>query len=109
MIKVYGVNDDLIEIEGDITEEFSINVAETNSGIVIGFSCGTLIKIVLGEETIWRISVLKNGQANIEHYTGTDPDTDYSDILTLENVSVDWILKGTSYIFKNRLVDLSNT
>lgn len=61
MIKVYGASDDLIEIDGDIREEFN-----TDEGILL-FSDGTMLEVRFNAFSQWRIDVLQEGQAHV-HY-----------------------------------------
>lgn len=109
MIKVYGVSDDLIEIEGDIKEEFSLGLKESDeTGVIICFSCGTLLKIKLEDEGMWRIYVLDKGLANVSHVQGMDSDDDYSDCVTIDSQEpIVWVVKGSAYNHKGRSVDLN--
>ena len=108
MIKIYGQSDDLLEIEGDVEEEFGLGEKEANHGVVLGFSCGTLLKVLYDNEGIWRITVLDKGSAKVTHTQAMDPDKDYSDSVVIEPFDsvVTWVTKGSAYIWKNRLVDL---
>ncbi len=108
MINVYGSNDDLIEIDGDICEEFGLELSEADNGVVIGFSCGTLVHCRYDKTNLWRLTVLVQGRAKISISPATDVDTDYSDTVTIDpEEPVVWITKGQSYIHNNRLIELS--
>lgn len=90
MIKVYGSSDDLVEIEGDITEEFS-----HADPLFLCFSEGTAIRIQY-TEGIWEIRVLAQGQGNsrVISNNGYESD-DYSDVFTLEvDPPVLWVMAG---------------
>jgi hypothetical protein len=59
VIKVYGASDDLIEIDGDIREEFN-----THDGILL-FSDGTMLEVRFNGMGLWKISVLQAGEAHV--------------------------------------------
>jgi hypothetical protein len=58
-VKVFGDSDDLIEIEGDLREEFNDYKTGEEPGY-LAFSNGTVIRIQYGAttEAIWRITVI---------------------------------------------------
>lgn len=57
--KVYGASDDLIEIDGDIYEEFGRYNSE---GDYLAFSDGTVLYMVYDGDGIWRIKVICKGE-----------------------------------------------
>jgi len=89
-ITVYGASDDLVEVEGDISEEFNSHEDETG---FLGFSDGTLLSIAYTAEGFWRIHVVKGGTAHVDKVEGDDEDTNYSDRVTLTG-DVRWVLFG---------------
>jgi len=88
---VYGASDDLIEVEGQIDEEF--NPAADEDGF-LAFSDGTLLSIAYTDAGFWRIHVLKGGASHATKVEGDDEDTNYSDRLTLVG-DIRWVLYGT--------------
>lgn len=94
MITVYGSSDDLIEIEGDIVEEFG---GPWDEETYLGFSDGTLLSIEYTDSGIWRINRLKEGSASYSKVEGTSSDDDYTDKVTLaENglSKISWVVQG---------------
>ena len=92
MIRVYGASDDLIEVDGDIREEFNPNGDERDS--VLAFSDGTVLTIQYTSEGIWRIARIAVGAADYSH-TQAPPDEDenYSDVATLDGgYPIRWVL-----------------
>lgn len=83
MIKVYGASDDLVEIEGDIKEEFG---AFNCKGYLM-FSNGVLLTIEYGDMGIWRIECLvdPNNFVEIEKCPLNDEDDSYSDIANIKD------------------------
>ena len=87
MIKVYGASDDLIEVEGDVREEF---LAPSDDLAVLTFSDGTALQIHY--TGVWFITPLATGEGtvlNIERNQGPDSDN-YSDVATLEGHDFKW-------------------
>ena len=80
-LTIYGSSDDLIEIDGDITEEFSVpydyNDAPTG---YVAISDGTMLQYRYDNGGIWRFSldtlgegtVLSKAEGTSEPDTGTD-------------------------------------
>lgn len=102
-IKVYGASDDLIEIEGDINEEFSYSDSPT----YLGFSSGVLLQVVY--TGTWDIKILNNPDdiaAKVFEATDWESD-DYSDIIEIHShldtpgepqwdfVAAEWVVCGT--------------
>lgn len=56
---VYGASDDLVEIDGDISEEFSS--FDDDRGVLLVFSDKTKLRATYGNEGIWRIKVERAG------------------------------------------------
>ncbi len=60
--KLYGASDDLIELDGDISEEFSHYMAgDDDNNRHLAFSDGTLLKVYYDKDSIWRFPVLIQG------------------------------------------------
>ena len=93
-VTVSGASDDLIEIKGDLSEEF--NGSEEPRWLA--FSDGTLLTIQYGVGGgFWRISVLAKGTAAIMKKDGTDEESDYSDSMTLTGDDLAWVVCGDRY------------
>lgn len=90
-IQIYGASDDLIEIEGDIREEF--NASRDTEGDILACSDGTALRIRYDQDGIWRINRISKGTAQYEHTEATDSDTDYSDRVKLIG-DIEWIVCG---------------
>jgi hypothetical protein len=91
-VTVYGASDDLIEVEGDISEEFTPGEDES---AYFAFSDGTVLFVEYAADGFWRIHRRANGTAAYEKHEGTDPDDDYSDRVTLDGVS--WVVIGSRF------------
>lgn len=81
-LTIYGASDDLVEIEGDLREEFNPECDEAPS--YLAFGDGTVLSIEYTKAGIWRIYRQAEGSARFEKQEGTDADTNYSDRVTLE-------------------------
>jgi len=88
-LKFYGASDDLLEVEGAITEEFNPPIDcddEDGEGVHVAVSDGTLLHVRYGGTggAFWRINVVKKGRHTaVAHVAATDEDGDYTDRLTL--------------------------
>lgn len=94
-IEIYGASDDLIEIEGDIREEFT--AYDEDDGTYLGFSDGTVLHVVFDRDGVWRIKPIAYGSNGpeslvITHAPAGDEDN-YSDVARLA-ADVDWVLHG---------------
>lgn len=105
MILIYGASDDLIEIEGDIREEFS--AYGDDAGVYLGFSDGTLVSVDYDRDGIWRFSSLRNGSGvtRFGEMGVTPQDTglaaevpDYSESVLLDGHHIEWIILGTRFV-----------
>ena len=84
-IKVWGTSDDLIEVEGDIVEEFGFSGDES---CALAFSDGTLLEIKYGKgkQGIWHIVPLVKGPLYEKLDVCDDENDDpYSDIAYLKD------------------------
>lgn len=90
-ITVYGASDDLIEVEGDITEEFDID----HGGPIFVFSDGTVIQIEFSKVGIWRITPMVYGTGALTVVQAPlDYDANYSDRATLD-ADIRWVVRGS--------------
>lgn len=90
-ITVSGASDDLIEVEGDITEEFPYIESSTTQGggDLLAFSDGTVLRIRLSNDG-WRITPVFSGTSIpiIEQHTDGEEGTDRA---TLDAI---WVVHG---------------
>ena len=87
MIEIYGASDDLIEIEGDIREEFN-----GDDGLIV-CSDGTVLSIHYGKQDlgIWDIQVVREGELFTDIQRCNDEEADrFSDTVTLEE-GIEWV------------------
>jgi hypothetical protein len=93
-VLIYGASDDLIELEGDISEEFSYDDDHTN---YVAFSDGTVLTINYGNDGgFWRINRIVTGSATYQKTEATDDAGEYSDRVTLSG-DLKWAVFGTGY------------
>lgn len=95
-VTIYGASDDLIEVEGAISEEFS--AYDMGDGMYLAFSDGTVLHVQYGanDEGMWRIGLRSRGTATYEHTPATDERDDYSDRVTLTGDNLRWCVLGKS-------------
>ena len=86
-VRVYGSSDDLVEVEGDLSEEFD------GDKVNLIFGDGTQLLVWYGNDGCWHITRAKEGTATYTKvFTATDSNSDsYSDRVELEGdlISVD--------------------
>lgn len=98
-IKITGYSDDLIEIDGDIKEEFEA----FDDRNYLAASDGSILSIEYDNDGIWRIYRLIAGTAAFRKMDGNILE-DTFDIVFLENEDIKWILFGKSlYVVKENL------
>lgn len=88
-VTIYGASDDLIEIEGDLSEEFSAYNAKNTK---LAFGDGTVLAVTYSDVGTWRIRRDVQGSASYEH--DEDPGNDenrYSDRVTLTG-DLKWVV-----------------
>lgn len=90
-VRIYGSSDDLVEIEGDIQEEFDSYDQPT----YLLFNDGTQIKVEYDDEGMWSTSTIRVGMAQLGHQDAPERDPalssihdgkiapEYSDLVTL--------------------------
>lgn len=94
MLRIYGASDDLIEIEGDLTEEFSPPGNEEDPSY-LAFSDGTVLSIAY-TGGFWRINRVAVGGATYTKTEGMDEDDDYSDVAVLDG-PITWVVFGRQF------------
>ncbi len=95
-IKIYGASDDLIEIKGDIEEEYNVHVFDDDDGRYLAFSDGTVARVYFDQEGIWRIHVVARGKATQSHTLPIGED-DYTEVLELTDAPIMWVVMGTHF------------
>jgi len=104
--KIYGASDDLIEIEGAISDEVNVYLKD-NEKINFSVSDGTEGQISYDDEGQWRINLSYQGSKfknkidavgdDNSHEGDAENCTSYSDVLIL-NEGIEWIkIKGKTY------------
>lgn len=93
-ITVTGSSDDLIEIGGDIVEEWG--AYNCDDGRLLAVSDGTLLRIVYDQDGIWRMSRLIAGSATYSHAPG-DVEADTFDVATLEG-DIRWVALAKEWV-----------
>jgi len=96
-ISVYGASDDLIEVEGDIVEELSYG--SEDEGDLLGFSDGTLLRVRYDNDGVWRITPIATAEGTILEIVQAPADNEdnYSDVATLHDVEITWVVQGGYY------------
>jgi hypothetical protein len=96
-ITVYGASDDLIEVDGDITEEFAYTGDEDDyeQGNLLAFSDGTVLRIAHADPGIWRITpvAIGTGRPTIVQ-APEDDDANRTDQATFGDDCVTWVVRG---------------
>jgi hypothetical protein len=91
-ITICGASDDLIEVEGDIVEEFDVGVV--NDEWLVACSEGTVLRIAnkTGE---WRITPVAHGSGVLAIRQCPEGDEDdYSDRATID-ADIAWVVLGS--------------
>jgi hypothetical protein len=92
MIKIYGSSDDLIEIEGDIREEFMF--PSEYDTVFLTFSDGALLNMTYDRNGIWRISPIFCKYWEFWQCPATDDK--YSDIASTKS-EIQWVALSLDY------------
>lgn len=95
-VTVYGASDDLIEIEGDVREEFSALSDDGDDGGLLAFSNGVVLDVRY-RNGVWRIApIVGASRVNIT-FAPEDDDDDYSDKAEVVE-DVKWVVFGSAFI-----------
>lgn len=102
---VYGASDDLVEVEGDIREEFNQSMFEDETANYLAVSDGTVLRI--SYDGIWHIARVAEGAAEYAHEPATaeegtreDGTPAYSDRVTLTGMGdlpLAWVVFGDRF------------
>lgn len=93
-LRIYGASDDLIELEGDISDEFGCyNPGE--DGALLTLSDGTAIAWTYNDDGIWKAEVLAKGPlfGSIEPCCDSDADPNSDVVTMLSGVKRAWLAK----------------
>lgn len=95
---VYGASDDLIEVEGDIREEFALSGGD-NDRRLLAFSNGVVLSITYGPGGIWRITPVV-GEIEVKQAPERDDDS-YTDRAFVRG-EITWVVYGTEMAGRGR-------
>lgn len=91
-VRITGASDDLIEIDGDIREEFTFH-DQDGDGDLIACSDGTVLRVQLDARGDWAIGIVYRGTADLTLTPASERET-YSDEAVLRG-DVRWVVQGT--------------
>lgn len=92
-ITLTGASDDLLEVEGDIREEFNVL---GDDDLFVATSTGFLARVEYDRDGVWRFRPYTNGLGTIVHKEAPVGNDDvYTDILDICDVTVEWVMVGT--------------
>jgi hypothetical protein len=95
-VTITGASDDLIEIGGDIYQEFLCSNPAID-GKYLAFSDGTILEIQLSDDGVWRIHLIHGGTSTLTIRPAPANDEDnYSDVATLDG-DVSWVVHGINW------------
>lgn len=102
-VTIYGASDDLIEVEGDVTEEFNAIEFGGEQPAYLAFSDGTLLRIEYSDTGVWRITPIVRGAAGltIVQAPGDEDDDNYSDRATLDG-EIRWVAQAIAFAKKGK-------
>jgi predicted methyltransferase len=94
-VVITGSSDDLIEVDGDLSEEFYSPDGGRDEGDLLACSDGTMLRISYTREGIWRITPVEQGSATLTIEQAPENDEDrYTDTATLDG-PISWVVLGT--------------
>lgn len=93
-LTIYGASDDLIEIEGDLREEFYL--ISDHEPSYLSFSDGTCLSVNYDNEGIWRFNIKFKGTAEVEKIECVEENDDdgYSDIIHITG-DIKYVIYGS--------------
>jgi hypothetical protein len=95
-ITIYGARDDLIEVDGDISEEFTYAERGSGNGDLLAFSDGTILRVEYTRTGVWRITPVAQGSAELHiEQAPEDDDCNYSDHAVLSGAV--WVVQGIAH------------
>lgn len=95
MITVFGTSDDLVEVEGDISEEFNAYSRTSDESWVLAFSSGDVLRIQYTDTGVWRIApVVATHRLAVAQASEGDQEN-YSDVADISG-DVEWVVFGSA-------------
>jgi hypothetical protein len=91
MITIYAASDDLVEVDGDIKEEFSSYRFSDPGGAYVCVSTGDLIQFRMDEEGDWFARVIVDATSPV---IGRRPDREGDEQVTI-TAPVTWVVATT--------------
>ena len=92
-ITVSGSSDDLIEVDGNISQEFGAY----ESGRYLGFSNGVILRVMYDDNGIWRVTpIAGRDKVSIVYCSADTDDGACSDVATLTEPAT-WVVCGTEW------------
>jgi hypothetical protein len=92
-ITIQGSSDDLVEIGGDLAEEFS---PQDTDDFMVVVSDGTVLNGSYDDNGVWRFTLHTSGTATMSKVEApVDDDDNYSDVVTLEG-ELRWVGVATA-------------
>lgn len=102
-VTIYGASDDLIEVDGDLREEFNPDSDDQSTWLIFGD--GTVLDIRYDDFGIWRITRPHFGTAGMDKSEATgeegnreDGKPAYSDVVTLTG-ELRWVIAAERVTF----------
>ncbi len=96
-VTVYGENDDIVHVQGDINVEFETNLDPHDSNVLLAFDDGTTLSVVYEEDGMWRIQPVHHGPSELTvEQPPLDSEFPDSDRATV-NGPISWVVLGTRY------------
>lgn len=92
-VSICGASDDLIEIEGDVREEFT---TMADAGALVGASNGALLRIRYTDSGTWRIQPVAGADLIDVKQCAEDDEDNYSDVATVAG-DIAWVLFGSAW------------
>ena len=87
---IYGASDDLIEIDGDLREEFNCWLGLPDNHAYLAVSDGSLFRVRYDEDGIWRFTPILIGSAIVDIKMGVD-DRRHSDTVMMTGDDLTWV------------------
>ena len=91
-VEIRGYSDGIVSIEGDgFSDEF---YPSGEDGFYLALSDGSMFSVRYDDGGFWRIVCLARGASEIVKVEATNPDDNYSDVVTVKG-RIEWVLGGS--------------
>jgi hypothetical protein len=98
VIRIWGASDDLLEVDGDVYEEFSVYGTASDEPLFVAVSDGSLWKVTYDDDGCWRVASVVVGANKhtrieadgVEAEDRADGTCGYSDVVTIQG-DVAWV------------------